>query len=192
MAKVYGVELKNVIIDSGFENYRAQATIYLDGIEVGFFLDDGNGGTSIIKFSCDINIKSRFYYVAWRYFASYPDIDSSALLEFTQKEFIEYKSNLPKIDYKEWPDEKVAVFFVEKLLYLFQIEEQYSMATSEGYVAIAVVRFFTLKNVKAEPDRIFYFDNSAEQLNEIIAQLGNKSLNYIIRTYSCEADFDIR
>ena len=107
--------------------------------------------------------------MAWRYFASYPEIDSLALYEFTQKEFTELKGSLPKVSYKEWPDDKVAMFFINRIIYLYQLEEQYRQAVSEGYAAIVVVKYYALKNAKAEPEKIFLTDGSEEMLGQVIA-----------------------
>jgi len=191
MAKVFGVELRNESIIQGKDGWRVEAHIFIDNVFVGYYLDDGNGGDAIIKFECESGIISRFYYTSWRYFASYPDIDSLALYELSKKEFVEYKSCLPKVDYKGWSDEKIALIFIEKIIYLLQIEKLYQSAKAEGYDAIAVVHFYTLKNIKAEQDRVFYYDNSQEQLNEIIQKINDDCPNYILRTYSKQQDFEI-
>ncbi len=191
MARIYDVELRNVRIDQGFEDWRLEAEVYLQGDKIGLFLDEGSGGPGALKFCCDLNARRNFYYVAWRYFASYPEIDILALYEYTQKEFVELKGSLPKVSYKEWPDEKVAIFFIDKLVYMYQLEQQYDMAAREGYNSIIVIRYFALKNAKAEPDKIYYMDGSEEDFNIIIMAIEEKNRNYIVAQYNTKSDFEI-
>lgn len=189
MAKIFGVELRNVSIARGMEDFHVEAEIFLDGKQVGYFIDEGSGGPGMLKFNCDLTTKKEFYYVAWRYFASYPEIDSLALYEYTQKEFSELKGSLPKVSYKEWPDEKVAMFFVNRIIYLYQLEEQFNQARGEGYSAIVTVRFFALKNAKAEPEKVFYTDGSGDMLNQVIAIIEKTNHNYVVTQYCSENDF---
>ncbi|MCR5234077.1 MAG: hypothetical protein K6E53_09240 [Lachnospiraceae bacterium] len=191
MAKIFGVELKNVNITRAMEDYHVETEIYLDGKQIGFFIDDGNGGPGMLKFNCDLSTRKEFYYVAWRYFASYPEIDSLALYEYTQKEFTELKGSLPKVSYKEWPDEKVAMFFINQIVYLYQLEEQFYQAKSEGYSAIVVARFYALKNAKAEPEKIFYTDGSDDMLKQVIDIIEKTNRNYVISQYTSVNDFMI-
>ena len=189
MVKIFGVELKNVEITNGMEDFRVEAEVYLNGQPVGFFIDEGSGGPGMLKFNCDISTRKEFYYVAWRYFASYPEIDSLALYEFTQKEFGELKGSLPKVSYKEWPDDKVAMFFINRIIYLYQLEEQYRQAVSEGYAAIVVVKYYALKNAKAEPEKIYFTDGSEEMLGQVIALIEKTNHNYVISQYKSADDF---
>ena len=171
------------------EDFRVEAEVYLNGQPVGFFIDEGSGGPGMLKFNCDISTRKEFYYVAWRYFASYPEIDSLALYEFTQKEFGELKGSLPKVSYKEWPDDKVAMFFINRIIYLYQLEEQYRQAVSEGYAAIVVVKYYALKNAKAEPEKIYFTDGSEEMLGQVIALIEKTNHNYVISQYKSADDF---
>ena len=189
MVKIFGVELKNLEITNGMEDFRVEAEVYLNGQPVGFFIDEGSGGPGMLKFNCDISTRKEFYYVAWRYFASYPEIDSLALYEFTQKEFGELKGSLPKVSYKEWPDDKVAMFFINRIIYLYQLEEQYRQAVSEGYAAIVVVKYYALKNAKAEPEKIYFTDGSEEMLGQVIALIEKTNHNYVISQYKSADDF---
>ncbi len=189
MVKIFGVELKNVEITNGMEDFHVEAEVYLNGQQVGFFIDEGSGGPGMLKFNCNISTRKEFYYVAWRYFASYPEIDSLALYEFTQKEFTELKGSLPKVSYKEWPDDKVAMFFINRIIYLYQLEEQYQQAVSEGYSAIIVVKYYALKNAKAEPEKIFFTDGSEEMLGQVIALVEKTNRNYVISQYKSTDDF---
>lgn len=189
MVKIFGVELKNVEITNGMEDFHVEAEVYLNGQPVGFFIDEGSGGPGMLKFNCDISTRKEFYYVAWRYFASYPEIDSLALYEFTQKEFGELKGSLPKVSYKEWPDDKVAMFFINRIIYLYQLEEQYRQAVSEGYAAIVVVKYYALKNAKAEHEKIFFTDGSEEMLGQVIALIEKTNHNYVISQYKSADDF---
>ncbi len=189
MVKIFGVELKNVEITNGMEDFHVEAEVYLNGQQVGFFIDEGSGGPGMLKFNCNISTRKEFYYVAWRYFASYPEIDSLALYEFTQKEFTELKGSLPKVSYKEWPDDKVAMFFINRIIYLYQLEEQYQQAVSEGYSAIIVVKYYALKNAKAEPEKIFFTDGSEEMLGQVIALVEKTNRNYVISQYKSADDF---
>ncbi len=191
MVKIFGVELKNVNISQGMEDFRVEADVYLNGQQVGFFMDEGSGGPGIFKLSCEINLRRDFYLLAWRYFASYPEIDSLALYEYTQKDFNELRGSLPKVSYKEWPDEKVAMFFINKLIYLYQLNEQYKQACLEGYSAIVVAKFYVLKNAKAEPEKIFYTDGSDEMLTQVIDIIEKTNRNYVIAQYKSEEDFMI-
>lgn len=191
MAKIYDVELKDISITQGVEDWIVEAVIQLKGELVGRFLDEGNGGPGVIKFNCDLSTRRDFYYVAWRYFASYPEIDSIALCEYTQKEFSELKSSLPKVSYKEWPDEKVAMFFVDKLLYLHQLEQQYAQAREEGYEAIMSVRYFALKNAKYVPEKIYYTDGTEQQAAQVIDMIEQENRNYIVTIYNSYDDFVI-
>ncbi len=189
MVKIFGVELRNVEITNGMEDFHVEAEVYLNGQQVGFFIDEGSGGPGMLKFNCDISTRKEFYYVAWRYFASYPEIDSLALYEFTQKEFTELKGSLPKVSYKEWPDDKVAMFFINRIIYLYQLEEQYRQAVSEGYAAIVVVKYYALKNAKAEPEKLFFTDGSEEMLGQVIALIEKTNHNYVISQYKSADDF---
>ena len=159
--------------------------------EIAYYLDEGTGGPGIIKFNCGLNTRRDFYYVAWRYFASYPEVDSLALYEYTQKEFSELKGSLPKVSYKEWPDGKIAMFFVNRIVYLYQLEQQFIQAKSEGYDAIVVAKFYALKNAKAEPEKVFYTDGTDEMLKQVIAIIEKTNRNYVISQYSSEKDFII-
>ncbi len=189
MVKIYGVELRNVNISSGIEDYHVEAEVYLEGQQVGLYIDEGFGGPGMLKFSCDANTRKNFYYVAWRYFASYPEIDSLALYEYTQKEFVDLKGSLPKVSYKEWPDEKVAMFFIDRIIYLYQLEEQFVQAQKEGYKAIVVARFYALKNAKAEQEKVFYTDGSEEMLEKVISMIEKTNRNYLISQYRSNDDF---
>ena len=191
MVRIFGVELKNVNISQGMEDFHVEADVYLNGQQVGFFIDEGSGGPGILKFSCDMNLRRDFYLVAWRYFASYPEVDSLALYEFTQKEFTELRGSLPKVSYKEWPDEKVAMFFINRIIYLYQLDEQYAQARSEGYSAIVVAKFYALKNAKAEPEKIFYTDGTDEMLRQVIDIIEKTNRNYVIAQYKSYEDFVI-
>ncbi len=189
MAKIFGAEIRNVHITRGMEDYQVEAEIYLNGEQIGVFIDEGNGGSEALKFNCDLSTRKEFYYVAWRYFASYPEIDSLALYEYTQKEFSDLRGSLPKVSYKEWPDEKVALFFVNQIIYLYQLEEQLIQAGSEGYDAIVVARFYALKNAKAEPDKVFFTDGTEDMLNKVISIIEKTNKNYVISQYSSRDDF---
>ena len=145
----------------------------------------------MLKFSCEMSTRKDFYYVAWRYFASYPEVDSLALYEFTQREFTDLKGSLPKVSYKEWPDEKVAMFWVSRIINLYQLEEQLNQAISEGYSAIVVAKFYALKNAKAEPEKIFYTDGSDEMLGQVISIIEKTNHNYVITQYKSDNDFQI-
>lgn len=191
MVKIFGVELKNVDITRGMEDFHVEAEIYLNGQPIGFYIDEGSGGPGMLKFSCEMSTRKDFYYVAWRYFASYPEVDSLALYEFTQREFTDLKGSLPKVSYKEWPDEKVAMFFVSRIIYLYQLEEQLNQAISEGYSAIVVAKFYALKNAKAEPEKIFYTDGSDEMLGQVISIIEKTNHNYVITQYKSDNDFQI-
>lgn len=191
MVNIFGVELKSVCISRGMEDFHVEAEVFLNGQQIGFFIDEGSGGQGMLKFSCDMNVRRDFYLVAWRYFASYPEVDTLALYEFTQKEFTELRGSLPKISYKEWPDEKVALFFINRLIYLHQLDEQYEQAVKEGYSAIVVARFYTLKNAKAEPDKIFYTDGTGEMLGQVIDLIEKTNRNYVITQYKSASDFVI-
>lgn len=191
MVKIFGVELKNVNISQGMEDFHVEADVYLNGQQIGFFMDEGSGGPGMLKFSCDMNLRRDFYLLAWRYFASYPEIDSLALYEYTQKDFNELRGSLPKVSYKEWPDEKVAMFFINKLIYLYQLNEQYKQACLEGYSAIVVAKFYALKNAKAELEKIFYTDGSDEMLTQVIDIIEKTNRNYVIAQYKSEEDFMI-
>ncbi len=191
MAKIYGVELKNVNIYQGMEDFHVDAEVYLNNQLVGLFLDEGNGGPEVMKFSCDVSTQKEFYYVAWRYFASYPEVDTLALYEYSQKDFAELKGTLPKISYKEWPDDKVALFFLNRLIYLHQLEQQYIQAKSEDYSAIVVATFYALKNAKAEPEKIFFTDGSEEMLSKVISLIEKTNHNYVISQYKSDQDFII-
>ncbi|SDA76978.1 hypothetical protein SAMN02910368_02606 [Lachnospiraceae bacterium G11] len=191
MAKIFDVELKNINITWGMEDFHVEAEIYLEGQQIAYYLDEGTGGPGIIKFNCDLNTRRDFYYVAWRYFASYPEVDSIALYEYTQKEFSELKGSLPKVSYKEWPDGKIAMFFVNRIVYLYQLEQQFIQAKTEGYDAIVVAKFYALKNAKAEPEKVFYTDGTDEMLKQVIAIIEKTNRNYVISQYSSEKDFII-
>lgn len=191
MAKFFDVWLDKVEISPGIEDCKINAEIFLKGEKVGMFFDEGSGGSSILKFCCEQDTKKEFYYSVWRYFASYPEIDRLALYDYTQKEFSELKGTLPKIDYKGWADEKVSIFFIDRLIYLWQIEEQFKSAMSEGYEAIVVAQFYNLKNAKASPDKIYYTDGSAEQLNQVIELIEQTNKNYTVSQYSSINDFVI-
>ncbi len=191
MVNIFGVELRNVSITRAMEDFHVEAVIFLNGKQIGFFIDEGSGGPGMLKFNCDLSTRKEFYYVAWRYFASYPEIDSIALYEYTLKEFTELKGTLPKVSYKEWPDEKVAMFFINRIVYLYQLEEQYNQAKSEGYSAIVVARFYALKNAKTVPEKIFYTDGTDEMLKEVISVIEENNRNYVIKQYGSENDFHI-
>lgn len=191
MAKIYDVELRNTKIRQGVENWCIETDIYLQNTKVGFFLDDGYGGNSSLKYSCSKDIKNKFYYVAWRYFASYPDIDTLTLFTFTKEEFIELNTSLPKVSYRDWSDDKLALLFIEKLIYLYHLEQQFEFANMEGYSAILIVHYFTLKDIKAEQDKIYYFDNTIDQFNQIVDSITRRSRNFIVTKYESKKDFEI-
>ncbi len=189
MVKIFGVELKNVSISQGMEDFHVEAEIFLEGKQIGLFLDEGSGGPGMLKFSCDLATRKDFYYVAWRYFASYPDVDTLALYEYSVKEFAELKGSLPKVSYKEWPDDKVAMFFINRLIYLYQLDEQFNQAKEEGYSAIVVARFFALKNAKAIPEKIYYTDGTDEMLDQVISIIEKTNRNYVLSHYKSSNDF---
>ena len=189
--KVYGVELKNMQLSPGLEDVQICCDVYLNNCKIGVYFDEGSGGNGILKFCCESFYQKDFYYTAWRYFASFPDVDSLALYEFTLKDFLEYKGNLPKVSYKEWPDEKIALFFVNKLIYLYQIELQFEQALKEGYHSILVIHYFELKNAKLRQDQIYYTDGSESQANQVIDMISNSDKNYIVTQFNSKDDFII-
>lgn len=189
--KVFGVELKNIQITSGMEDVHICCDIYLNSKLIGIYIDEGSGGNGFLKFCCESSEQKDFYYIAWRYFASYPEIDSIAIYEFPLKDFLEYRGNLPKVSYKGWPDHKVALFFINKLVYYYQIEQQYYQALKEGYRTILVIHYIELKDTKSRPDQIFYTDGSESQFNQVIDVINESSKNYIISQFSSEKDFMI-
>ena len=189
--KIYGVELQNIQISPGMEDIRICCDVYLNHDKIGVYLDEGSGGNGILKFCCEASEQKDFYYTAWRYFASYPDIDSIVLYDFTLKDFLEYKGNLPKVSYKGWPDDKVTLFFINKLIYLYQIEQQYYQALEEGYRTLLVIHYIELKNISSKQDQIFYTDGSESQYNQVIEMINDSSQNYIITSFSSIKDFII-
>lgn len=191
MGRIYEVELRDVQIYQTDDGMNVSADIYMKGSKVAIYLDDGAGGNGCLKFCGNDSSKREFYYVAWKYFASYPEIDSLILTEYSQSEFVKAKGNLPKVDYRDWPDEKIALFFVDKLIYLYQIEEQYINATDEGYKAIVVARFYELKNSKWRPELVFYTDGTEDQFHKVIEKIEEENKNYTVSLYRSAADFVI-
>ncbi len=191
MIRIYDVELNNVQIHQTEDGMNVSADIYMNGVKIAIYLDDGVGGNGCLKFCGDENSKREFYYVAWKYFASYPEIDSIVLTEFTQSEFVKLKGNLPKVDYKNWPDEKVALFFVDRLIYMYQIEEQYRYAIEEGYKAVVVAKFYELKNAKWRPEIVYYTDGGEDEFNRVIELIEKENKNYTLSLYRSKDDFII-
>lgn len=191
MGRVYEIELRNVQIYQTDDGINVSVDIYMKGTKIAIYLDDGAGGDGCLKFCSNDNSKREFYYVAWKYFASYPEIDTIILTEYSQSEFVKAKGNLPKVDYRDWPDEKIALFFVDKLIYLYQIEEQYRNATDEGYKAIVVVRFYELKNSKWRPELIFYTDGTEDQFHKVIEKIEEEYKNYTVSLFRSAKDFII-
>ena len=191
MGRIYEVELQNVHIYQTDDGINISTDICMNDRKIAIYLDDGAGGNGCLKFCDTESSKKEFYYAAWKYFASYPEIDSVILTEYTQGEFIKAKGNLPKVDYKDWTDEKVALFFIDKLIYLYQIEEQYKIALVEGYKALIVARFYELKNAKWCPEKVFYTDGSEEEFNIVIEKIEEENKNYTVSLYRSERDFFI-
>ena len=191
MGKIYDVELRNVQIYQTNDGLNVGADIYMKGEKIAFYFDDGAGGNGCLKFCGKDDSKREFFFVAWKYFASYPEIDSIILTEYTQSEFSKAKGNLPKVDYKDYPDEKIALFFIDKLIYLYQIEEQYDIATDEGYGAVVVARFYELKNAKWRPEIVFYTDGGEEEFNKVIKKIEEDNKNYTLSLYRSKNDFII-
>ena len=191
MGRIYDVELRNVQIYQTSDGLNVGASIYMKGERIALYLDDGAGGNGCLKFCGRASAKREFYYVAWKYFASYPEIDAIVLTEYTQSEYTKAKGNLPKVDYKDYPDEKIALFFVDRLIYLYQIEEQFDIAVEEGYRAVVVARFYELKNAKWRPEMVFYTDGGEEDFNKVIAKIEEESKNYTLSLYKTKEDFVI-
>ena len=191
MGRIYEVELKDVHIYQTSDGLNVSADIYMKGEKIAMYLDDGAGGSGCLKFCGSENSKREFYYVAWKYFASYPEIDSIILTEYSQGEFVKAKGNLPKVDYKDWPDEKIALFFVDKLIYLYQIEEQYKNAVEEGYKAVVVAKFYELRNAKWRPEIVYYTDDREDEFNRVIDKIEEENKNYTVSLYRSLDDFNI-
>lgn len=191
MGRIYEVELQDVHIYQTDDGMNISADIFMKDNRIAIYIDDGAGGNGCLKFCGNDSSKREFYYVAWKYFASYPDIDSLILTEYTQSEFTKAKGNLPKVDYKDWTDEKIALFFVDRLIYLYQIEEQYSIAIEEGYKAVVVSKFYELKNAKWRPELVFYTDGTEEQFTQVINKIEEENKNYTVSLYRSLSEFII-
>ena len=188
MAKIYGIELKNIKNFVGHEGLAFQANVYLNGKKVGTFTDDGWGGNGWLE--ADKDNRKKITDVIDKYYKDNPKIDILKVFQMTPDEFRRNrdKGTLPK----ETETFEPIYTFMWELHELKTTESEWKKGVKKGYKAIVVVKYEHVKNTPTPLDSVWYSNGSQESINSIQKSADEKSVaNYIV-VYSSSDDFNVK
>lgn len=188
MAKIYGIELKNIKNFVGHEGLAFQANVYLNGKKVGFYSQDGWGGSGWLE--ADKENREKITDVINKYYKDNPQIDSFKVFQMTPDEFRRNrdKGTLPKATTTFEPIDT----FMWELHELKTTESEWKKGVKQGYKAIVVVKYEHVRNTPMPMDSVWYSNGTRESINSIQKSADDKSVANFIKVYSSADDFDVK
>ena len=189
MAKIFGIQLKNVKQFTGWEGYGVNASVYLDGKRIGTFNDRADGGP--LDLDCDTKEAEEALLARMReYFKANPEVDSLELWQNRKK----YKDgNYPYTSYEKKEDEElmVGVFFgkLQKMLDLEKLYKQYA----KKYNGFAIVDFDFIHtgDCPIPRDSTYVVVDKEEAFTEVRNKVEAINKNYTMDVYRTLEDFEV-
>lgn len=195
MAKMSGVELKNVKYAVGMEGGFFQGNVYLDGKKIGFYSEDGNGGSGWFTGDSE-GAEEKLLDRIREHYRKHPEVDGLqiCMTKMTASEYAEKKNagTLPMTDFsKEKDTSYILDVFMGALFELLEKEKSYKKGVKKGYKAYVSVGYVNVVNSPVPPDEGFFTNGSPETLAQIRAEADRKSPANEVTVYSSADDFVI-
>ena len=196
MAKMSGVELKSVKYATGMEGGFFQGNVYLDGKKIGFYSEDGNGGSG--WFTGDTpEAEKKLMERIHEHYVKYPDVDSFRVYasKMTVDEYLEKRDSgtLPMNSYSDEGESSFVLdIFMSTLFSLLENEKSFKKAVRKGYRAYADVRYVHLPDIPVPVDEGYFTDGSPKSLAQIQADVDRKSPANTVTVYTSLDDFVIK
>ena len=185
MAKIYGIELKNIKTGEGMEGMSLIGSLYLDGKRVGKYKDYGDGAYGTYEGDREKEVNERIA----QYFRENPQEDFMKLyaMDVTPEDYVKMKKD-GTMPYTQEPSLDI---FIDDLFNLSNTEKGWKKAQKQGYPCFVTVRFVSLPNTPCPIDYDYSCKDDAETIERIKAEADKKCLANIVTVYRTEEDFII-
>ena len=191
MANINGIEIKAVKTFLGMEGYARQGNVYMDNKKIGFYSEDGDGGCSWIDFACNKEIKTLFYDKVRSHFRKNPVPDHIIIYNMTLEEYAQNENNLPVMKYEQESKETVMEYFMEELLDLRELEQDYKKAVKKGYSAIVAVNYTSLSGNPLPLNEVYFTNGTQGSIDKVKSVAKKKSIAVTVKAYISPVDFKI-
>lgn len=191
MANINGIEIKAIKTFLGTEGYARQGNVYLDKKKIGFFSEDGNGGCDWIDFECDKEIKELFFSRVRAHYKNYPALDYMKIYNMTMEEYVKQENKLPVTTYEQESNDIIMEYFMEKLLNLRELEQDYRKAVKKGYSVLISIKYISLSGNALPLDEVYYTNGTNESFKKVENAAKEKSITVIVESYTSPKDFII-
>ena len=162
MASINGITIKSV---RSFKNEGViyhQCSVYLrtdKSRKIGYYSEDPKEGKRM-SFDCGTEGRDEFMHRVREFFLNYRILSEERISQMTKEEFFRKDSRKPIVipdrERTKDDDERLTGEFMYNLISLHVCEKEYKKASGQGCPSIVWVRYLRLKDVRKQPDEIYY------------------------------------
>ena len=195
MAKMSGIELKSVKYATGMEGDFFQGNVYLDGKKIGFYSEDGNGGSGWFRGDSD-GAEEKLLDRIRGHYKKHPEVDGLqiCMTKMTASEYAGKKNagTLPMTDFSGEKDTSFILdVFMGDLAGLLEKEKSYKKGVRKGYGAYVYVDYVNVVSSPVPLDEGYFTDGSKTALEQIRIEADRKLPANEVTVYSSADDFVI-